>query len=193
MNGPGLVAISIHSAVTSGECADPDVPSGIGSVRCWIRRAPTESVRRRRRGPQYARLGPGDSDMRTLTGYIMREPGHPEMCNRVQQGQTHTTNTPNMEQVPRTMRALVAPKHCRPDGYEVMQLPLPELTEPNQVLIRIHAAAMQTGDCQLASGSGRMFLSIRSVPTLPCSRYTSSHVCNFRVPAAPLTRLAGFQ
>lgn len=65
------------------------------------------------------------------------------------------------------MRALVAPKYCRPDGYEIAQLPLPELTEPDQVLIRIHAAAMQAGDCQFANGSGRMFLSIRSVPTLP--------------------------
>lgn len=62
------------------------------------------------------------------------------------------------------MRALVASKYCRPDEYEIAQLPLPELTEPNQVLIRIHAAAMQTGDCQFASGSARMFLSIRSVP-----------------------------
>ncbi|KAL2288047.1 hypothetical protein FJTKL_04773 [Diaporthe vaccinii] len=59
------------------------------------------------------------------------------------------------------MRALVAPKYCRPDGYEIAQLPLPELTEPNQVLIRIHAAAMQAGDCQFASGSARMFLSTR--------------------------------
>lgn len=66
-----------------------------------------------------------------------------------------------MEQVPQTMRALVAPKYCRPDGYEIAQLPLPELTEPNQVLIRIHAAAMQTGDCQFASGSARMFLPVR--------------------------------
>lgn len=99
-----------------------------------------------------------------------------------------------MEQVPRTMRALVAPKHCRPDEYEIVHLPLPELTEPNQVLIQMHATAMQAGDCQFASGSARMFLSIRSVP--PPSTDTHLDTCTkhhvWAAPLMPPTRLAGF-
>ncbi|KAK2596828.1 hypothetical protein N8I77_012720 [Diaporthe amygdali] len=66
-----------------------------------------------------------------------------------------------MDQVPSTMRALVAPKYCRPEEYQIVQLPVPKIEEPNQVLIRIHATAMQAGDCQFASGSAKMFLSIR--------------------------------
>lgn len=86
--------------------------------------------------------------------------------------QTRQEHTPGMEQVPTAMRALVAPKPCRPDGYEIAQLPVPEITEPSQVLIRMHAAAIQTGDCQFASGSARMFLSIRSVAKhLPLNMY----------------------
>lgn len=99
--------------------------------------------------------------------YKKREQVPPQTYPSPASTRTHKGNTPDMEQVPQTMRALVAPKHCRPDGYEIAQLPLPELTEPNQVLIRIHAAAMQAGDCQFASGSARMFLSTRSVSTLP--------------------------
>lgn len=90
-----------------------------------------------------------------------------------------------MEQMPQTMRALVASKYCRPDGYEIAQVLLPELTEPNQVLIRMHAAAMQAGDCQFASGRARMLLSIRSVSTLSTDSYLCA--CNKHdVRAAPL-------
>lgn len=91
------------------------------------------------------------------------------------------------------MRALVASKYCRPDGYEIAQLLLPELTEPNQVLIRMHAAAMQAGDCQFASGRAKMLLSIRSVSTLSTESYLWA--CTQRdVRAAPLiprSRLTG--
>lgn len=100
-----------------------------------------------------------------------------------------------MEQMPQRMRALVAPKHCRPDGYEIAQLPLPELTEPDQVLIQMRAAAMQVGDCQFASGSARMFLSTRSVPTRLQIRTFTHDVQSTNVRAAPLmppARLADF-
>lgn len=58
------------------------------------------------------------------------------------------------------MRALVAPKYCKPEGYEVTELPVPQIKAPNEVLIRIHAASMQTGDCSVASGSAKLFMSI---------------------------------
>ncbi|KAI3390223.1 hypothetical protein diail_12334, partial [Diaporthe ilicicola] len=61
-----------------------------------------------------------------------------------------------MEQVPETGRALVAPRYCKPDGHEVVQMPVPQIEEPNQVLVRTHAVAMQAGDCQFAKGSATM-------------------------------------
>lgn len=71
-----------------------------------------------------------------------------------------------MEPIPTTMRALVAPKYCKPEGYEVMELPVPEINAPDEVLIRIHAASIQTGDCGFASGQGKMFVTTPYVPFL---------------------------
>ncbi len=50
------------------------------------------------------------------------------------------------------MRSLVAPKYCDPSQYEVVDTPVPTIKEPNDVLIKVHAAAMNTGDTQFASG-----------------------------------------
>ncbi|ROV91492.1 hypothetical protein VMCG_09442 [Cytospora schulzeri] len=58
------------------------------------------------------------------------------------------------------MRALVAPKYCNPEGYEVIELPVPQIKAPDEVLIRIHASSIQTGDCSIASGKAKMMLSV---------------------------------
>ncbi|VUC25485.1 unnamed protein product [Clonostachys rosea] len=57
-----------------------------------------------------------------------------------------------MAEVPSTMRSLVAPKKGTPDVYEVRQVPTPKLRTSTQVLIRVHAAGINTGDVQLAGG-----------------------------------------
>lgn len=54
--------------------------------------------------------------------------------------------------IPTTMRALVAPRKCGPEGYEVMELPMPSITLPTHVLLRMHAAAMNTGELQSFDG-----------------------------------------
>ncbi|KAK4112864.1 GroES-like protein [Canariomyces notabilis] len=46
------------------------------------------------------------------------------------------------------MRSPVAPRSCPPAGYEV----------PNDVLIRVHAAAVQTGDTQAAAGAFKLLV-----------------------------------
>lgn len=58
-----------------------------------------------------------------------------------------------MDSLPQTMRSLVAPKHCKPAEYTVVDLPLPEIADPADVLIRIHAGAIMYGDCVRAAGS----------------------------------------
>ncbi|KAI0428893.1 alcohol dehydrogenase [Xylaria sp. FL1042] len=61
-----------------------------------------------------------------------------------------------MSDLPSTMRSLVAPKFCAPSEYEVIDLPLPAIKKPNDVLIRVHASAIQTGDTQRAKGATKI-------------------------------------
>ncbi|KAI1421523.1 alcohol dehydrogenase [Xylaria sp. FL1777] len=61
-----------------------------------------------------------------------------------------------MSKLPSTMRSLVAPKHCKPSEYEVIDTPLPTIEKPDEVLIRVHAGAVQTGDTQRAAGATKI-------------------------------------
>ncbi|KAL7901842.1 GroES-like protein [Trichoderma sp. SZMC 28014] len=54
--------------------------------------------------------------------------------------------------IPTTMRALVAPRKCGPEGYDVIELPVPSVTLPTHVLLKVHAAAMNTGELQAFDG-----------------------------------------
>lgn len=63
-----------------------------------------------------------------------------------------------MEPIPQTMRALVARKYCKPDGYEVMELPVPGIKAPDEILVRVHAAAMSYGEIQQAAGTFKMVI-----------------------------------
>jgi NADPH:quinone reductase-like Zn-dependent oxidoreductase len=54
--------------------------------------------------------------------------------------------------IPTTMRALVAPRKCRPEAYEVIELPVPSITLPTDVLLKIHAASVNTGELQAMDG-----------------------------------------
>lgn len=62
-----------------------------------------------------------------------------------------------MADIPKTMRSLVAPKPCKPDEYEVRNLPVPTISDPDEVLLRVHAAGINTGDPQVASGQLSIF------------------------------------
>lgn len=55
-----------------------------------------------------------------------------------------------------TMRSLIAPRYCTPSHYEVAELPIPTIRNPNEVLIKIVAAAISTGDTQIANGMLKM-------------------------------------
>ncbi|KAH7155712.1 chaperonin 10-like protein [Dactylonectria estremocensis] len=57
-----------------------------------------------------------------------------------------------MANIPVTMRSLIAPKKCSPAAYEVLDVPTPAITKPEDVLLKMRAVAINTGDTQIASG-----------------------------------------
>ena len=67
-----------------------------------------------------------------------------------------------MTPLPPTMRSLAITKYSRPSEYEVIDLPLPEIKKPDEVLIKVHAGAINTADTQIANGAFRLF------EALPC-------------------------
>lgn len=61
--------------------------------------------------------------------------------------------------IPQTMRSLVAPRRCKPSAYEVQTVRVPEITKPTEVLIKVRAASIYTGDTQLANNELSVFYS----------------------------------
>ncbi|UQC88542.1 alcohol dehydrogenase [Colletotrichum lupini] len=66
--------------------------------------------------------------------------------------------------LPQTMRSLVAPKHGSPVGWEVAEVPVPTITSPTDVIIRVKAGAVMKGDCQRSQGSPIVALRKESFP-----------------------------
>lgn len=59
--------------------------------------------------------------------------------------------------IPTTMRSLVAPRQGGPEVYEVRKLPVPSITLPTHVLLKMHAAAANTGELQAVAGKMKLF------------------------------------
>lgn len=51
------------------------------------------------------------------------------------------------------MRSLALTKYSSAAGYQLLELPVPALEAPDDVLVRVHAAGVNAGDCKLASGA----------------------------------------
>lgn len=64
---------------------------------------------------------------------------------------------------PTTMRSLAVGRFCQPDDYEVMELAVPAIKNPGDVLVRVHAAHIVTGDTQFAGGKFKWFESTKYV------------------------------
>ncbi|ORY68632.1 chaperonin 10-like protein [Pseudomassariella vexata] len=72
----------------------------------------------------------------------------------------------NSPKSPRTMRSLAAPKYCKPADYQVLQLRIPSIKGPKDVLIKVHAAGLMTGDTLIISREMR-FLTGKLPPRFP--------------------------
>lgn len=66
-----------------------------------------------------------------------------------------------MPSIPKTMRSLAVPRYCEPAEYEVMELPVPDIRSPHEVLVQVHAASLNTGDTQAVGGDMRFVAHLR--------------------------------
>jgi NADPH:quinone reductase-like Zn-dependent oxidoreductase len=54
--------------------------------------------------------------------------------------------------VPSSMRAIALAKYVKPTEYEVATLPTPQISKPDEVLIKVHAASINPVDVKIAGG-----------------------------------------
>ena len=54
--------------------------------------------------------------------------------------------------LPCDMRAVALSNYCKPTEYDVATLPVPEITKPDELLIRVYAASINPIDVKMASG-----------------------------------------
>jgi NADPH:quinone reductase-like Zn-dependent oxidoreductase len=55
-----------------------------------------------------------------------------------------------------TMRSLAIQKYCKPSEYQILELPKPKLKDPEDILIKVHAASINPVDVKVASGMAKM-------------------------------------
>ncbi|KAG4433336.1 hypothetical protein IFR05_011185 [Cadophora sp. M221] len=58
--------------------------------------------------------------------------------------------------IPTTMRALALAQHCNPSSYNCATLPVPRITKPDELLIRVFAASVNPIDVKLAGDMGKL-------------------------------------
>lgn len=55
-----------------------------------------------------------------------------------------------------TMKSLSIEKYCKPDEYQILDLPVPKINGPEDVLIKVNAASINPFDVKIASGMAKM-------------------------------------
>ncbi|KAK8061424.1 GroES-like protein [Apiospora phragmitis] len=63
---------------------------------------------------------------------------------------------PGVVDLPKTMRALGVRKYTQMSGLEVLEVPVPEIKEPKQMLIKMHAAGFASGEANIIAGRMKM-------------------------------------
>ncbi|KAK8043695.1 hypothetical protein PG993_006125 [Apiospora rasikravindrae] len=67
--------------------------------------------------------------------------------------------------LPKTMRALGARKYTQMSGLEVLDVPVPEIEEPKQMLIKMHAAGFAAGEANMITGQMKMLVGKKPLGT----------------------------
>lgn len=59
-------------------------------------------------------------------------------------------------ELPASMKSLSIEKYCKPDEYQIVDLPVPKLSDPDNVLIKVNAASINPIDVKIASGMAKI-------------------------------------
>lgn len=59
-------------------------------------------------------------------------------------------------ELPSSMKSLSIEKYCKPDEYQILDLSVPKISDPDDVLIKVNAAAINPIDVKIASGMAKM-------------------------------------
>lgn len=59
--------------------------------------------------------------------------------------------------IPSSMRALSITDYSKPSGFDIATLPTPEIYRPDQILIKVLAASVNSIDVKMASGMTKLF------------------------------------
>lgn len=59
---------------------------------------------------------------------------------------------PMASDIPPMMRSLCVHGYAKPADFGIADIPVPKITTPNQVLIRVHAACINPVDMEIAGG-----------------------------------------
>lgn len=68
------------------------------------------------------------------------------------------SNEMGAQQQPSVMRSLAAPKYGQPEVYEILDLPVPRIEEPDQLLIKVYASSINPVDMHVATGKMKNFV-----------------------------------
>lgn len=94
------------------------------------------------------------------------------------------------------MRALAIDRFCTPKDYNLATLPVPKISQPDEVLIKVHSAAVNPGELKLASGQAQLapISSLIKALTVHQARkaYVQGQVCCFSVPSTEISVLLLF-
>jgi NADPH:quinone reductase-like Zn-dependent oxidoreductase len=77
------------------------------------------------------------------------------------------------DNIPKTMRALALTKHCNPDEYGLADIPVPQITRPDEILVQVKAASINPIDVKLAGSLGKLIMKAKCAFPLSFSTYIS--------------------
>lgn len=59
-------------------------------------------------------------------------------------------------ELPSSMKSLCVENYCQPDEYQILDLPVPKIRDPGDVLIKVNAASINPIDVKVAAGMAKM-------------------------------------
>jgi hypothetical protein len=148
-SGETISRISIHSRIHVSILSNKTPPSTCKSFRRGKSPSRSNSNRIHRKRHQSLRILPRTTLYLNQTCHIISFTIsifiHLDFENTVETAKAMTSK------IPTTMRAIALTKFCTPAEYNLGTLPVPKITKPDELLIRVRAASVNPVDVKLAS------------------------------------------